>query len=115
MSRQSKGTRLELYKRQGRTTMWVVRDGQRMHSTGCPESDRAGAERALADYIASKYDPKASRRGGDPNAILVADALNVYMTEHVPTLANPDAEITRLENLGAFFGAKKISQLNGAL
>jgi len=115
MPRPSKGPRLALFKANGRTTVWNIRDGQRTIGTGCVEGDRATAERKLAGYITSKHDPKASRSGGDPNQIKVADALSVYMTEKIAHSARPKAGIAMIENLGSFFGEHSIGDLNGAL
>jgi integrase len=95
--------------------MWNIRDGQRTIGTGCVESDRREAERKLASYITGKHDPKATRSGGNPNAIKVADALSVYMTEKIAHTTRPRAGIAMIENLGAFFGEHTIGELNGAL
>src|SRR4051812_27395941 len=115
MPRPSKGSRLELYKAKDRTRMWNIRDGQRTIGTGCVESDRESAERKLAAYIVAKHDPRASRSGGDPNAIKVADALSVYMTEKIVQSARPKAGIAMIENLGAFFGERTIGEMTGSL
>jgi integrase len=95
--------------------MWNIRDGQRTIGTGCVEGDRAEAERKLAAYILAKHDPKASRSDGDPNAIKIADALSVYMTEKIAGCARPKAGIAMVEKLGAFFGERTIGELTGAL
>ena len=62
MPRPAKGARLWLEPEERdasgqlvRLTTWVIRDGARKVRTGCAGDDREGAERALADYIASKY------------------------------------------------------------
>ena len=115
MPRPSKGPRLALFKAKGRTTVWNIRDGQRTIGTGCLEGDRATAEKKLAEYITSKHDPKASRSGGDPNAIKIADALSVYMVEKIAHSARPKAGIAMVENLGDFFGERTIGELNGQL
>jgi integrase len=115
MPRPSKGPRLHLQKAKDRQRLWIIRDGQRCLGTGCPESDRAGAERRLAQYIAGKHDPKASRSGGDPNAIKIADALSIYMVEKIAHSARPKAGIAMVENLADFFGERAIGELNGAL
>jgi integrase len=115
MPRPSKGPRLHLQKARDRQRLWVIRDGQRTLGTGCVESDRAAAEKKLAEYIAAKHDPKASRSGGDPNAIKIADALSVYMTEKIALGARPKAGIAMIENLGTFFGERTIGELNGTL
>lgn len=115
MPRPSKGARLALYKAKGRTTVWNIRDGQRTIGTGCIESDRAGAEKKLAVYITGKHDPRASRSLGDPNAIKIADALSVYLTEKVAHCALPKEGIAIVENLGEFFGEFSIGECNGKL
>jgi integrase len=115
MPRPSKGPRLSLYRAKGRTAMWTIRDGQRTVGTGCVERDRVEAERKLAVYIVAKHDPKASRGGGDPNAIKIADALSVYMTEKVTQSARPKAGIAVCVTLGSFFGERTIGELTGTL
>jgi hypothetical protein len=115
MPRPSKGPRLALFKAKGRTTVWNIRDGQRTIGTGCLEGDRAAAEKKLAEYITGKHDPKASRSGGDPNQIKIADALSVYMVEKIAHSARPKAGIAMVENLGGFFGERSIGELNGRL
>jgi integrase len=127
MPRPSKGPRLSLFQAKGRSTVWNIRDGQRTIGTGCVESERAEAEKKLAAYIVAKHDPKASRSGGDPNAIKIADALSVYMTDRTEPktdkktgkvltghiVARPKALIKMIENLGDFFGERTIGELNG--
>ena len=120
MPRPSKGPRLKLQKARDRQRLWVIRDGQRTLGTGCVESDRANAERKLAEYIAKKHDPRASRSGSDPNAIKIADALSVYLEDRTrpdaeKPIADPKALITRMLNLGNFFGERTIGELNGKL
>lgn len=115
MPRPSKGPRLHLQKAKDRQRLWIIRDGQRNLGTGCPEGDRAGAERKLAAYLAAKHDPKASRGGGDPNAIKIADTLSVYMTEKIAMSARPKAGIAMVVKLGEFFGERTIGELDGTL
>ena len=58
MPRPLKGPRLELRTtHQGRSKIWFVRDGETRRSTGCSEDDLRGAEKALAAYIAAKWEP----------------------------------------------------------
>lgn len=140
MPRPSKGPRLALFKAKGRNTVWNIRDGQRTIGTGCAEGERAKAEIKLGEYIASKHNPRASRSGGDPNAVKIADALNVYMTDRtspflldeetgepikdkvskkpIPNpdiVARPKALIKMIETLAEFFEEKTIGELNGKL
>lgn len=140
MPRPSKGPRLALFKARGRNTVWNIRDGQRTIGTGCAEGDRATAERKLGEYIARKHNPRSSRSAGDPNAVKIADGLNVYMTDRtspflldeetgepikdkltkkpIPNpdmVARPKALIKMIETLGEFFGERAIGELNGTL
>jgi len=79
MSRPGKGARLWLRpeKRNPDGTLrerpvWVIRDGPRKISTGCPPEDRASAKRAVGKQLADKYKPNhAGVR--DPSEILIAD------------------------------------------
>lgn len=57
---------------------WVIRDGSRYVRTGCNREDREQADKALADYIADKYEPKT---GDSP---LIVDILLAYAKEHLP-------------------------------
>lgn len=115
MPRPSKGPRLQLQKAKDRQRLWIIRDGQRSLGTGCAEGDAEGAERKLAEYIAAKHDPRASRDSGNPNAIKVADALAVYEQEKIAKAARPKAGCAMIGNLNEFFGAHSIGELNGSL
>jgi integrase len=117
MPRSSKGARLWLRPARGdRAEIWVILDRGRETSTGCSKGDLAGAEQALAQYVAQKHDPKAARQG-DPNKVRVADALVVYYQDRVlrDNLPRPKAIKKRLDDLNEFFGAYHVGQLNGDL
>lgn len=73
MPRSSKGARL--YKRKAQfkkgkvihQAVWIIKDGDRHIATGCLASPSeakppAEAEKALANYIAQKYQPERTRR-----------------------------------------------------
>ena len=84
MSRPGKGARpwLRPEKRNPEGTLreravWVIRDGPRKISTGCPPEDRAGAERALGEHLADKYKPNRARCR-HPSEILIADDLCLH-------------------------------------
>jgi hypothetical protein len=90
MPRTAKGARL--YKRKPRYrdgklvahAVWVIKDGGRHTATGCVASASATkppreAEQALADYIATKYQPARQRR--DIEEIDCADVLAIYLTD----------------------------------
>ncbi len=73
-----------------------------------------GSERCFETYLKTKHDPRAGR-GGDPNAVKVADAISVYWTERAQKLSRPDAIRRRLDNLLDFFGLHVVADLNGTL
>ena len=82
MPRPRKSARLWLRpSRQDRAEVYVILDRGKETSTGCGKGDAAGAERRFEAYLKAKHDPRAGR-GGDPNAVKVADAISVYWTEH---------------------------------
>ena len=62
--------------------IWIIRDGTNQQSTGSAAHDIAGAERALAKYLASKHARAARQTGSrDPEQIPIADVLTLYLTE----------------------------------
>ena len=119
MQRRSKGPRLWLApeERRGgrlvRPATWIIRDdGARKIRTGCTRSDRKGAERKLADYIARKYQaPRESDR--HPAEILILDVLNIYAADAVPKHRRPNETMQRLLTLGAFPGWRTLADVNG--
>lgn len=111
MPRKSKGARLYVYRRSGREAVWVIRDGSNQESTGCSESDRRGAERALASYIANKYQPP--KRDGDPQTALIAEALALYLRDRAPNLADPQREATAATFLLDYWGERPIAEVRG--
>jgi integrase len=116
MPRPRKSARLWLRPgRDDRAAVWVILDGGKEFGTGCSQGDVAGAEQALADYVAKKHDPKKAIRQGDPNSTKVADAISVYWTEHAQKPSRPEAIRKRLDTLLDFFGLKVVGELNGSL
>ena len=118
MPRQSKGAHLWLRPARDRgdkgveRATWVIRDGGRQIATGCGASERREAEKALADHIASKYQP--ARRERDISEIWIADVLNVYLTDVAPRQARPEKCGERILRLAEFFGDKHLSDINGS-
>jgi integrase len=118
MPRRSKGARLWLQParrdRQGRTigqAVWCIRDGSLKRSTGCSQREAAEAERALAEYIASKYRaPRIAQR--DPAAVKLADVVAIYADEVVHKHARPKETAARLERVLDFFGTKTLVDIN---
>lgn len=107
--------------REGRAATWVILDGGKEFSTGCGESDLAGAEAALQRHIEGKQQTasEAIRSQRDPNDIKVADAISVYWTKHVnkpgKELSRPKAIKARLDSLldESAFGLLTVGQCNG--
>jgi hypothetical protein len=119
MPRRSKGTRLWLESEERdprgklvRHAAWVIRDGARKVRTGCPREDRAGAERALAEYLASKY--RAPRdRNRHPADILVLDVLNIYLADKAGKHARPNETKQRVLTLADFWQPYALADVNG--
>jgi integrase len=115
----SKGPRLYLRRARrdnegGHASIWLVLDGKDQRSTGCPAHDIAGAERALAKYLASKH-AKAARQCGsrDPDQVPLADVLTLYLTDVVPNHARPNETKGRITELDKFFGYRMLSYISG--
>jgi len=111
MPRKSKGARLYLDKRSNREAQWIIRDGAHRVRTSCSEADRRGAESALADYLARKYQPQA--RHSDVDRALIAEALAFYLKERAPHLADPTREATAASFLLDFWGDHSIAEIRG--
>ena len=124
MPRTSKGPRL--WKRPARrkngrivaASVWIIKDGGKHIATGClaePSGKRppAKAERALAAYIADKYQPPRKTR--DVDVIDIADVLSIYRQDNRDRQASPKKFDGRIERLNEFFGGKMLGEINSAL
>jgi hypothetical protein len=119
MPRPSKGARLWLEPEEHdeagkliRRSTWIIRDGARKKRTGCARGNRAGAEQALAAYIASKY--QVSREHGrHPSEIAVLDVLNIYLADKAPEHARPDETKQRVLTLANFWQPYTLADVNG--
>jgi integrase len=127
MPRTSKGPRL--WKRPARRkgkrilaqAVWIIKDGGQHIATGCvagkaekhPPDD---AQKALAAYIAEKYQPPRKER--DVDAIDIADVLAIY---HADRREGFETEVAkrkfdgRIERLNLFFGGTMLGDLNSKL
>ncbi len=119
MPRSAKGARLWLeptaYTEDGkvrRHATWIVRDGARKIRTGSIRDDREGAERALAEYIASKYRPNRVR-GRHPTEILVLDVLNIYLADMAKEIARPEELKQRILKLADFWQPCTLADVTG--
>jgi len=95
-----------------RRATWVVRDGSLKIRTGCARTDREGAERALAEYIARKYTVPRDR-GRHPSEILVLDVLNIYLLDKAPKHSDPSITKARIMTLAEWWGDKTLADVNG--
>lgn len=119
MPRPAKGVRLliEAEERNAegklvRRAAFVIRDGKSKIRTGCPRTDREGAEQALAEYIARKYQVPRNR-GRHPSEIPVADVLNIYLSDIAPKHSDPSITKARVMTLAEFWGDKTLADVNG--
>jgi hypothetical protein len=115
MSRRSKGPRLWLRPARrdvdGNLThesAWLIIDGTSQHSTrlgiGASEQEK---DEALKAYLAHKTAPLTGSR--DPSQIEIADVLAKYVTDK-----NRSYETQlRIKALRKFWGARKLSEVNG--
>ncbi len=119
MPRQSKGARLYLKPAElakdgsvRKQSTWIIRDGSSVVGTSCAALDREGAERALADYIASKYSPDREK-GRIAAGVLVTEVLKLYQDEVVPSHARPQKTDERLLQLAEWWRDKTLAEVTG--
>lgn len=118
MPRPAKGPRLYLVPARrdaaGKTTRaarWVIRDGTRMHPTGCAEGEVAGAHQALADYLRAAHRPARTERGLDQ--IAIADVLSIYADDVVAPHPDRKRIAMRISRLSDWWGGKTLAQVTG--
>lgn len=108
-----KPARLYLRRSRGdRGAVWVILDAGSEHATGCSESDRGGAEAALARYIADRYRP--THRRDDLSRIPIADVLNVYLREHAPRTSSLSWLLHMAEPLIEHWGARTLADVRAS-
>jgi len=111
MPAKRKGPRLYKRTRKGREPVWVIRDGTNEVSTGCGPGDDQAAEEALADYIARKHEP--TKRESKLPRILIADVMNIYLTEHAPHTKSLDFLLYTGESILQWWGDKTLADVRG--
>jgi integrase len=111
MPRPNKGARLYLRRRSGRQPQWTIRDAGHEIGTGCAASERDGAERKLAAYLAAKYRPDFG--DGDPRQIPVAAVLTLYAKERAPMMRRPELAAHTIAPLAGFWGDKMVADVTG--
>jgi integrase len=90
---------------------WLILDRGRQVSTGCGSSQNEEAERALAQYIASKYQP--GRRERDLADIKVADVISIYLDDVAANKASSFKISERCDRLLDFWGEKTLDEVRG--
>lgn len=111
MPRKAKGPRLRLKRYRDGRRWWIIVDGRSELGTSCREADLTGAERALAAYLASKYEPRRATTSLDK--LLIADVINVYVKEVGPHTKNPSfVRVTALPILD-WWGVKTLADIRG--
>src|SRR4051812_19607099 len=108
MPQNSKGARLWLYKRKGRKSLWLIRDGGFQRSTGFGVDERHQAEEALADYITSRR-PDTGRR--NPDEIGVAEVLNLYQMDMPQNKPSRELVGYHVANLLQYWGGKSLAKV----
>jgi integrase len=118
MPRPSQGAYLQLKRYTDRSPKWVIRDGQQTFGTGCDERDRERANTKLAEYTLKKHDPAKALDRTNPNRTKIADVLALEM-KRIAGATMPDHRkkelITVCQNMGNWFGARVIGDLDGDL
>ncbi len=107
MPREAKGARLYADRRRGQ---WVIRDGARFIRTGCTIAEREQADKALAVYIAEKYEP--AKRGGSADETSLIDILLAYSTERGPHVRAPETLGHAIKPLARFWGDKSLQDVS---
>lgn len=111
MPRPRKPPRLEIRTENGRR-IWVIRDGQRYHRTGCVEDQIADAEQSLREYLAHKSArPDTSQRVASQAKL--ADILMVYLDAKEASNARPPELRARILRLNEFWGDKSAAEIRG--
>lgn len=119
MPRPAKGPRLYLVParrdakgRAIKAARWVIRDGGKMHATGCGAGDVGQAHQALADYLKAAHRPARTERGAAE--IDIADVMLIYSADVVASHPDENRIAKRIKRLVLWWGGKMLSQVTGA-
>lgn len=110
--RRAKGVRLWLETRKGRPAVYVIRDGPRKISTGCGVADVEGANKALADYLATHFRPNTRER--DLNRITCAEVLMLYAQDLPADKPSRALVGYHMKALVPFWGEKSLADVKGS-
>lgn len=107
MPRTAKGARVWYDQNAG---LWYIRDGSVKRGTGSALADRAGAEEALARYIAEKYEPS---KDGRADHLCVEDILVFYARTKVVDHKSKSS-LYAIDALSLWWGGKKVSEIKAS-
>ncbi len=111
MPRHAKGPRLLLRRRKNRAPVWVILDTGQEVGTGCSASDTAGAQAALARYVAARRD--LHNNSGRLEDIAIADVMNAYLREHAPTTRSLDFILHTSKPIIDWWGEQTLADIRG--
>lgn len=97
-----------------REAVWIIKDGDRRISTGCPENARADAEGQLAEYLAAKHNPAPVSGPRHSAEVPLADVLSIYLDEVVPKQANQAKALERIGRLEDWWSDKMLADVTPA-
>ncbi len=113
MPRKPKPPRLFLRSARGdRGAVWVILDRGREISTGSSEGDAQGAEKALSEYLASKYE--APKLGSRLDQIPIASIIKIYLDERRPSVKNQTTLGSYCAPLIEWWGDKTLADVREA-
>lgn len=112
MSRRSKGPRLEIYRREGRQSVYVIRDGTRSYSTGCAGDDVEGARERLRQYLEAHHRPDTGQR--DLAKIPVSEVLMLYFQDTPQNSPSYENIKYSIQALSRFWKDKTLADVRGS-
>jgi integrase len=113
MPRPNRGAYLKFIRARGSFYIQWSEQGRTLkRSTGT--ADRQEAESQLADFIRDRQRRQRPDGPRDPRHFSIADALDLYGSEHAPTTAAPVRIGCAIEALLPFWGDKMVADINAA-
>jgi integrase len=92
-----------------RTLVWIIRDGEDRVSTGCCVGcDDQKAQRRLADYINSKYQPPTGLGAN----LLIDEVVAAYLAGHADGSASRDFILATARPILEWWTGRRISEVN---
>lgn len=113
MPKRSTGPYLYYRKRKGKTPSYVIRDKQKEIATGCGLGEIGIAERKLAAYIESKWEPEVRRN----SSVGCEAVIMTYCTYALPLKSSVHRQnelLAQCKRLLAFWGGKALSAVIGS-